>query len=328
LLQRREAIPARKGRVKILYIAGAGRSGSTILSHILGQFDGCTAVGELWNIWRRGLVERRRCGCGIPVPECPFWKPVLERAFGSRLPFDPRRVVALGDRRLALRSLPEVAVRRVRDPDGEDDEYLGVVAQLYRTVFAYSGTSVLVDSSKSAIYATLLDGLAGCDVRIVHLVRDARASAYSWLRVKHLPDFGDERSMVSQTPATTARRWIKAQMLTEMLWGARTGRYLRLRYEDLIARPRAAVDGILEFAGLDANGSPFLDEELVRLQPTHSASGNPARFSSGDVELRPDDEWTRAMSAADKGQVTALTWPLLLRYGYSLRPAASPPPAA
>jgi hypothetical protein len=307
--------------VRVLYIAGAGRSGSTILGHILGQFNGCTSVGELWNIWRRGLVERRKCGCGTRVLECPFWNPVLERAFGLPLPFDPRDVVALGDRRLEARSLPAMAAQRLRGPRG-DDEYLDLLAPLYRAAFDLSGAAVLVDISKSAIYAALLASIPGCDVRVVHLVRDARASAYSWLRTKRLPDFGDERSMVMQTPVTTARRWIKAQLLVEALWGSRTERYLCLRYEDLVAHPRAAVDRIVDFAGVDALGSPFVGERVVRLGPTHSVSGNPARFSSGEVELRPDDEWTRAMLPGDRARVAALTWPLLLRYGYPLRPAA------
>ena len=34
-------------RVKVLYIAGSGRSGSTILDRILGQLDGFFSVGEL-----------------------------------------------------------------------------------------------------------------------------------------------------------------------------------------------------------------------------------------------------------------------------------------
>jgi len=32
---------------KVLYIAGWGRSGSTILDNVLGQLDGCFSTGEL-----------------------------------------------------------------------------------------------------------------------------------------------------------------------------------------------------------------------------------------------------------------------------------------
>ena len=57
----------------------------------------------------------------------------------------------------------------------------------------------------------------------------------------------------------------------------------------------------------------------MRLAATHSVSGNPNRFGTGEVELRADEEWRRAMRGLDRGMVTALTWPLLLRYRYPLR---------
>jgi glycosyltransferase involved in cell wall biosynthesis len=43
----------------------------------------------------------------------------------------------------------------------------------------------------------------------------------------------------------------------------------------------------------------------------------PGRY--GEVELRADEEWRGAMRAVDRVMVTALTWPLLLRYRYPLR---------
>ena len=42
---------------KILYVAGWGRSGTTLLDNVLGQVEGFVSTGELHNIWQRGLVE-------------------------------------------------------------------------------------------------------------------------------------------------------------------------------------------------------------------------------------------------------------------------------
>ena len=41
-------------RPKILFIAGIGRSGSTLLSRMLAQIDGFQAVGELHHLWQTG----------------------------------------------------------------------------------------------------------------------------------------------------------------------------------------------------------------------------------------------------------------------------------
>ena len=57
----------------VLYIAGTGRSGSTLLASILGEVEGVFAAGEVRYLWQRGLAERRLCGCGVPVRDCPVW---------------------------------------------------------------------------------------------------------------------------------------------------------------------------------------------------------------------------------------------------------------
>ena len=56
--------------VKVLFLAGWGRSGTTIIDNILGEIDGFFSVGELYHLWGRGLVQERRCGCGVPPRQC------------------------------------------------------------------------------------------------------------------------------------------------------------------------------------------------------------------------------------------------------------------
>jgi hypothetical protein len=311
---------ASDGAVKVLYVAGSGRSGSTILDRTLGQLDGFFSAGELCNLWDRGLVAGRRCGCGAPVPDCPVWSAVLTDAFGGADRVDARRLAAATRRRLAARSVPGLLLGRDRRDGADADGYQEALARLYRAVQRHTGCRVLVDSSKSPVYASLLAAIPGVEVAVVHLVRDPRATAWSFQRAKHLPDFGDDRLMQRQHPLVSARRWSLWQGVTELLWRRHSGRYLRLRYEDFVRDPQPAVRRIAELAGEAPALLPFTGPATVRLAATHSVSGNPNRFGTGEVELRADEEWRRAMRAGDRAMVTALTWPLLLRYRYPLRP--------
>ena len=68
LMPRADADPFR-----VLYIGGWGRSGSTLLDRLLGQAEGSFSVGEMRDLWLRGVLENRRCGCGEPFDSCPFW---------------------------------------------------------------------------------------------------------------------------------------------------------------------------------------------------------------------------------------------------------------
>ncbi len=82
-----------KAPVKILFLAGWQRSGSTLLHRVLGQIDRVFPAGELWHIWQQGLLEYRLCGCGSRFQDCPFWAEVSEQALGGVSSIDGKRIM-------------------------------------------------------------------------------------------------------------------------------------------------------------------------------------------------------------------------------------------
>lgn len=314
--------------VTILYIAGAGRSGSTILDNILGQVGGVASVGELRFLWERGILEERLCGCGRPFLECPQWTEILRTAFpGADLPALAHRMADLQQDGIRARRLPKLLRRRSRNALRHTmSEYLGNLASLYATTNASLGGGLLVDSSKLPSYGALLEMVPGVEVRVVHLIRDPRATAYSWLRKKALPDHAGTPFMQQQGPIKASGLWAFWNVAAGLLW-RRSPRYLRVHYEAFVRDPRGVVDAILSHAGLEGVATPFVADNEVELTPNHTVAGNPSRFSTGRIAIRSDDEWTTEMRRWDRFRVTMVTWPLLIRYGYPLRPdPASTPP--
>ncbi len=284
---------------------------------LLGALPGCTAVGELRHIWERGVLANRLCGCGRPFRDCPFWSEVGQAAFGGWDAVDAERQAA---RLMAVgrqRHFPLVAAgagsARFR---AELRAYAELQARVYRAVSAVSGDAAIVDSSKSPVYAlTLL--AAGLDVEVLHLVRDSRAVAYSWTRSRAMQDTAVVEYMPTFGPAWSSLTWISNNLAVDAV----RGRGLRprvMRYERLVAAPaqelsRALGDALPEAAraaiaaGGDAEFSPGVQ---------HTVAGNPVRMRTGPLTLRVDDAWRAAMPAFDRRVVTALTFPLLARYGY------------
>ena len=308
---------------KVLYIAGSGRSGSTILDNILGELDGFVSAGEVRFLWERGMREDRTCACGERFSNCPFWGDVLTRAYGGREAVDPARMIDLLEQGTRARRIPKMigsAARRHAFVDGLGELSYRLSA-LYRAIADESGARVIVDSSKLPTYGLVLDQVPGVDLRVVHLIRDPRATAYSWRRKKTLPDTGDERLMQRQGPLKASGLWTLWNTAASAFWRRSSERYLRLRYEDVIREPRLAIEQIGAFVGEDVAGSPFVSDTEVQLTPSHSVAGNPSRFTTGQVTLRPDDEWRTKMRRTDRAVVTTMTWPLLLRYRY----VGSPP---
>jgi hypothetical protein len=306
---------------KVLYIAGSGRSGSTILDNILGEVDGSVSAGEVRFLWERGMRDDRTCACGEPFSSCPFWGDVLTRAYGGRDAVDPKRMIELLAQGTRARRIPMMVgspARRHAFVDGLDELSYRLSA-LYRAIADVSGARVIVDSSKLPTYGLVLDQVPGVDLRVVHLIRDPRATAYSWRRKKSLPDKRGGGFMQQQGPLKASALWTMWNTAAGSFWRKAPDRYLRLRYEDFVAEPRKTIDTICAFVGEDVTGSPFVSDTEVQLTPSHSVAGNPSRFTTGLVTLRPDDEWRTKMRGTDRAVVTAVTWPLLLRHGYGRR---------
>ena len=180
--------------VRVVYIAGDGRSGTTVLSQILGSYPGCLAVGELYDFWTECLAGDRLCSCGVPLRDCQFWNAVLERTLGSADPALIQHVIELRRSVQKMYHLPFLLFPRIR-PKSFDlrlREYVAVLERLYTTIQEVSGREVVVDSSKLAAYALALNESPNIDMDFVHVSRDSRACAYSWRRVKREPVAGDQ----------------------------------------------------------------------------------------------------------------------------------------
>jgi hypothetical protein len=304
--------------VKVLYIGGFGRSGSTLVERILGQLPGFCSSGEVVFLWQRGLIDGQLCGCGTPVPECDFWSRVGKTAFGGWDQIDASEMLALQKQVDRNRYIPSMVAPKLRPGAQADlDRYTEVLSKLYRAIGEVAGAKVVIDASKHASTAFLLRRVPGIDLRVVHLVRDSRGVAYSWTKEVKKPEVtGDDAFMPQYSPSSSGRQWVAYNLMFDAL--GVLDRTMLLRYEALMANPREGLERILAHAGepVTPDSFNFLGDGWVDLGVDHTVAGNPMRFHQGRLDLRMDDAWRTKLAAKDRKIVSALTGPLLLRYGY------------
>jgi hypothetical protein len=307
---------------KVLYIAGWGRSGSTIIDNILGEIEGFFSGGEIHYLWERGLIEGRTCGCGLALGECEVWSQVLDILDSKGIgPQRAQEIVRWQEQSVRVRHTFGLARSASPRHKGALDSYVRVLDDLYSAVAKVTGARVIVDSSKRPSDGAVLRLLPGVSPFIVHLVRDPRAVAYSWQRRKAHLDQRAPAEMRRHNPVGSTSSWTLWNLAIEAVRRRQDPpTAMLLRYEDFILRPRASIAAIVEMTGESASETPFEDATTVRLSCNHTISGNPSRFSTGSVALKGDDEWIGSQSPVDRAIATGLSLPLLHRYGYPLRP--------
>lgn len=316
-LQKLDSSASSKKPINVLFIAGWGRSGSTLLARILGQVNGAVSVGEARYLWDRGVLQNRLCACSAPFSECPFWGDLARTLIAH--PEIARDMLALRER-LRTRDLWQdtlpAARRRIQ-------HIMFEYASHFKTLYGYLSTqmdyNLIIDSSKYPSHGYILDMLPEINLYIVHLIRDPRAVAYSWQRKKIYEPSSERANYIAQhSPARSALHWLSWNWFSEHLWsdGEVSGRYLRVLYEEFARNPRQCIEQIGRMLGMEFDLDFFVDERRVYLSTTHELSGNPFRFETGEIEIQLDEQWRKGMRWKQRLLVTTMTAPWLMRYGY------------
>ncbi|WP_034489074.1 sulfotransferase [Actinomadura oligospora] len=305
--------------MKVLYITGWCRSGSTVLGNVLAEVPGVVHVGELRFLWLNGVLgsgSNARCGCGLNHRECPVWSRVLEavRPDGRTLDQHAADVVAWQE---AHRTRHTWRTLRNAPPPGHTppgrtprDGWPATLAATYEAIAEVCGAHTVVDSSKYASDAALLSGLPGIEASYVHLIRDPRAVAWSWMQPK---EYTGRRSALNST-----LHWTGFNLAAEAVGRTHRADALHLRYEDLVRSPAGAVADILKLMGY-SGPNPVAADGTVELGGNHTVTGNPNRFGRGRTLIREDRRWHTDLPRPQRAATTLLALPLLRRYGYETK---------
>jgi hypothetical protein len=247
--------------MKVIYIAGTGHSGSTLLDLMLNAHPEIVSVGELMNLHRRdnsGNGHHFSCSCGArSLEQCGFWSRINERMQSAE-----------------GTSIAELGLRSHTNGSGPG------AGAIYRAISEISGKAFVVDSSKSPARLAYLMHVNGLDVFPIHLIRNPKGHVYSMLRkhggfFKHIfwYEFVHER----------IRQVLKSVP------------HCVVHYEDLVLKPEGTLHSVLKPLGLSFDRRQLLWAE----QTKHLVGGNRMRRSKRS-ELVLDDAWKQSLKPAHK----------------------------
>jgi len=301
--------------LKVIYIAGDGRSGSTLLDRLIGAYPDVFSCGELGNLLQSMGSTEEYCACSERAGECRFWQSVM-RQWSRVVPgFSQEEYRMLQHRYERLRSLL-FPLNDLSFNGRRFARYAEYTRGLFEAISELSGAGVIVDSSKSPARALALSRVPGLDLRMLHLVRDVRGVAYS-LRIpyRERPKEGPFANVRRRSNLRFVGTWALVNYFCERVRRKLAHPILFIRYEDYTADPDIVLTGVASLLGV-----PRIDYEVGAghlLEQGHQIAGNVIRM--GPVQkIAPDENWRSHFGSFMQKGMYLLVLPLMRRYRYHL----------
>lgn len=300
--------------VPFVLLVGGNYSGSTLAAFLLNSHPQITSIGEMAPVW---YVDPKdySCSCGSAYLECPFNKAlvaemeILDPEFslldwGTRYDLTKSRLANAAFTR-AVGSNVVDAIRHavVASWPPFSSSLTATTARIEkvaRAALAVTGKTWFVDTTKNPGRARYLARAPGIDLRIVHLVKDARQGAASLVKR------GDDDA------SSAAKRWKRTN-----LYAARTARlvepdqFFRIRYPELAEDAQLVLDDLSAFLGIEPAAVP-----ADFYATDHHVTGNAMRLREGAGVIRNDESWKTVLSEADLRDIARIAGDANHEFGF------------
>lgn len=297
-------------KIKVLYFAGSGRSGSTIFNIILGNHPQIFGGGELQNMCEVYNASKI-CSCQAPLINCKFWSSVMNDWL-SKVDDDN---IDSGLKKwgniegvFSLKSWLKMYFG-IGQKSKEFEEYLNSTTEFYRSLQYHSNKEIVVDISKNPLRAWALEKNPNIDLRMVHLVRDGRAVAWS------LKKNAKEQNRKRPT-WRAAMFWVVINRLTNLV-RSKVEHKTVVRYEDFIENPGIILKQIGLMSEVDFSSIINKIESNDDFVIEHVMAGNAIRKANTiKFQTSNSEGWKNKLRPGSKSLFKTLSFSSLKKFNY------------
>lgn len=301
------------GPVPVIYIAGWGHSGSTLMDMVVGSAKSVVSVGEVifYDYYRtqtphEKVLKNFECTCGETFDGCLFWHDVdQETTAGDQtaphLLYDKNN----GQRiRWFFRFLGwRLFGSKKKGVEHRDPPELGDDARLFQSVLDRAGPDVkfVCDSSKDFARLARMLMNPGLEIYPVFLVRDGRGVANSYAKKKRA-----ELGMKAVGLLKAAILWIGVNVLTGGVIRFSGRKSVRISYNRFCDDPEGTIRLLNERLGIDIDPENFIQQ--INDEAYHNLGGNLMRFKKLE-SIRRDESWRENITGLNRIFLSTLMWP-------------------
>jgi hypothetical protein len=208
-----------KEKIKVIYIAPFGHSGSTLLDITLNMHHDVCSAGEVMFLdkWKQNDLL---CTCSKKMSECHFWDKVFQHL--------DNEFVLKGEVSRAVENLTPI----VLENKSQKIKYAQRTYLLFKAIKKISGVNYIVDSSKVVGRLEILAASNLFDISVIHLIRNGEAVARSYKTSKIMPSYHYEKRTESSPQRKTSLKWYLSNKNLKRVLKKYKLKSIKVRFED------------------------------------------------------------------------------------------------
>lgn len=281
-------------KINLVYLLGAGRSGTTLLATLLNSHKDIETLGEMHQFIEH-LDEGKNCSCGQKLRSCPKWdlpSKLAEDCLKSKRSYCEKKE--------GHTNIPSLLLK-----GKEDKTYNAIQEHVFSTIKDVRPSKWYVDSSKYIARYLRLQQCSHLNLKGIYLIRDTRGVVYSFRK----------KVQTTKSPLSTLIYYNIINFFAELVYRNNKKDILKIRYEDLVEYPEATLSKI---------HAHILDEEArignlpEYFEVPHIVGGN--RLKQNDrIRIDKDNKWKTRTSTFMKTFLFLLSFPYMLINNYKLK---------
>nr|WP_298792855.1 sulfotransferase [uncultured Allomuricauda sp.] len=281
--------------MNIIYLLGAGRSGTTLLATVLNANKNIVTVGEMHQFGDY-LVEDKKCSCGEHLEKCSFWGSIMREL--ENVQQELRSLNTRINKKENHRNIPYLLFKKK-----PDSEYLSVQEKIFEKTHKQCTETYLLDSSKYVARYLLLSRSSKLKVKGLYVTRDVRGVVNSF----------SKNVQTTKKPVATILYYLLINFFAQIVaWSDK--RVLKVRYEDFVEDPLSQLSRIQLHIFGEEDKQLTLSEEI---KMPHIIGGNRMKHNK-KINIYPDYKWKKSLNRKKQVLYYLVTLPFMVINRYKI----------
>jgi hypothetical protein len=269
-------------KLKIIYLFGAGRSGTTAIATFLGGHQKIKTLGEMHQFYDH-LRDKKNCSCGESLLNCEFWSNIVLN-LPEKIQDEPNEFQKLSDKLEYHSSIPKHFTNTVDKKVLL--EYLKNQELIFNEIAKNCPAEYYLDSAKYIGRNLSLRKSKNLSIKSIYVVRDVRGVINSF----------SKSVQSSRKPLSTIFYYLSVNAVAEIVYLFSSKKnVIKIKYEDFTAYPEKTLLKLSEFLAMDFSELISKINKDESFEIGHIIGGNRLK-NDKKITLKNDNQWVSSQS--------------------------------